>query len=80
MTASRSVHATYRGVARERWLATRRRLPGRSAKGTLGKGGKIVLLADSTAAIISVSGASSAANNGLSRHHRVGDRKATVRS
>ena len=38
VTAWRSVHAAYRGVVRERWLATRGGSPRRSAKGTPGSG------------------------------------------
>ena len=39
VAAWRSVHAAYRGVMRERWLATRRGLPRRSATGITGCGG-----------------------------------------
>ena len=39
VTAWRSVHAAYRGVVRERWLATRSGSLPRSAKGTFGRGG-----------------------------------------
>jgi hypothetical protein len=39
VAAWRSVHAAYRGVVREHWLATRRGLPRRSAEGTPGNGG-----------------------------------------
>ncbi|MGF6757356.1 IS200/IS605 family accessory protein TnpB-related protein [Paraburkholderia sp. GAS42] len=44
MTAWRGVHAAYRGLVRERWLATRRGLPHRSANGTIGHGGNAVPL------------------------------------
>ncbi|MFP3555513.1 transposase [Paraburkholderia sp. SIMBA_049] len=39
VAAWRSVHAAYRGVVRERWLATRGGLPRRSATGITGCGG-----------------------------------------
>ncbi|MGB8423432.1 transposase [Paraburkholderia sp.] len=38
VAAWRGVHAAYRGVMRERWLAARSGLPHRSAKGTFGRG------------------------------------------
>lgn len=38
LTGWRDVHAAYIGVVRERWLATRRGAPRRSAKGTPGDG------------------------------------------
>lgn len=44
VTTWRSVHAAYRGVVREQWLATRSGSPPRSAKGTFGRGGNIVPL------------------------------------
>ena len=40
VAAWRSVHAAYRGVVREHWLATRRGSPPRSAKGTHGGGAR----------------------------------------
>ena len=48
VAAWRSVHAAYRGVVREHWLATRRGLPRRSAKGTPGNGGNTVPLGRTT--------------------------------
>ncbi|MGB8416417.1 transposase [Paraburkholderia sp.] len=39
VAAWRGVHAAYRGVVREHWLATRSGSPPRSAKGTFGRGG-----------------------------------------
>jgi IS605 OrfB family transposase len=42
VAAWRSVHAAYRGVLRERWLATRGGLPRRSATGIIGYGGTFV--------------------------------------
>jgi hypothetical protein len=44
VVAWRSVHAAYRGVVRERWLATRSGLPTRSAKGTPGGGARAIPL------------------------------------
>jgi len=44
VVAWRGVHAAYRGVVREHWLATRSGSPPRSAKGTPGRGGNVASL------------------------------------
>ena len=48
MAAWHSVHAAYRGVVRERWLATQRGLLRRRAKSTTGDGANTVPLSRTT--------------------------------